>query len=43
MIFLFRESVLQNNQGTEADAPQVVLSLLKYASDRNGGSGQKEQ
>ena len=43
MIFLFLESVLQNNQGTEADVPQVVTSLLKYAPDRKGGGGRKKQ
>ena len=43
IIFLFLESVLQNNQGTEVDVAQVVSSLLKYASDTKGGSGRKEQ
>ena len=39
---LFLEVALQTHKGTENDIIQICSRLLKYAPDRKGGGGRKE-
>ncbi|CAB4026559.1 Hypothetical predicted protein [Paramuricea clavata] len=39
---LITEMALKNHKGTESEVVQICSRLLKYAPDRKGGGGRKE-